>query len=187
MSRNRSPSEARRAATSQSKSALRSQSRTKSRSSPSRDFIKDPAVLVCGVRNPAKNILRRFEALRVDDDDIHGKGDVADRATDLDAFLVPVRGFRLNDEQVDIAVARHLPGCCGTEENDTVRVRHSQDAAHDFARQRVVDTHYVHHTGATVMPPLAGQGLRIAFRPTRRARGFVSPFRSTKRSILNPE
>src|SRR5580700_2800293 len=160
MSRNRSLSEDRRAATSQSRSALRSQSRTKSRNSALRDFIQDPAVFVSGVRNPAKDILGRFEAFRVDDDDIHGKGDVADRATDFDALFVPIRGFRFKDKQIDIAVARHLPGRRRTEENDTVRIRHSQDAAYDLARQPVVDTHYVHHKGTDVPTATAAGPLK---------------------------
>src|SRR5258708_34157789 len=56
--------------------------------------------------------------------DIHWKADIAHGVTDLDAPLARVGRSRLDHQQIDVAVLRHLPRGCGTEQNDSVRPRY---------------------------------------------------------------
>ena len=115
-----------------SKSGFLSHSRTNSRISSSRGLIKDPAVFVRRVGDAANDILRCLEALRGDDLDVNRETYIADHVSDRNALLMTVLRRRLDDQEVDVTVLRHL-ACRGrSEQNNPVRLRHGQHTADDF-------------------------------------------------------
>jgi hypothetical protein len=73
------------------------------------------------------------ETLGPHHDDIHRIANIAHGVQDLDSSLVGIRRGRFDHQQVYVAVLRHLPGSGGSKQNDPIRTRHREDAAHNLA------------------------------------------------------
>src|ERR1017187_7003721 len=140
MSRN-SLSALRRTTVLKSRSAFLIHSPTSSRISSSGGLIEDPAVFVRRVGDAADDVLRCLEPFRRDDLDVNREADIANRVGDRNALLMAVLRSRLDDQDVDITVLRHLARRGRPEQNDPVRLRHGQHAADDFVQYQFIDAH----------------------------------------------
>src|SRR5271157_683973 len=68
----------------------------------------------------AEDVLGFLEPVGADDEDIERKAEAAERLVEPHSLIQSVGRRRGEDEQVDIAVASHLPGGRGAEEDDPV-------------------------------------------------------------------